>query len=289
MKWQEWQKRPLRRPLEPKLAAAVGVMEQRIGLASPPDRHHQGIGNELRRHRCRAALNLAADGHEGVANRNAWKTGLKALADATETRNVVLDEAQVRRVVAEAYKETAAFGLLVELAAETGARFSQLARLTRRDVKSDHVTMPTSRKGRGEKKIKSRQTPLPPALVARLRALGTDKADDAPLLTKSSGDAWKRSDQLRPWRKVATRAGLDPDEASMYALRHSSITRALKANIAIRIVAALHDTSVAMIERTYGLGIDKHVDAIVRPAMLDLTGVSYGERQPSADIVSIRR
>ena len=34
------------------LATAVGVMQQRIGLASPPDRHHQSIGDELCRHRC---------------------------------------------------------------------------------------------------------------------------------------------------------------------------------------------------------------------------------------------
>jgi len=27
-------------------------MQQRIGSASSPDRHHQGIGDELRRHRC---------------------------------------------------------------------------------------------------------------------------------------------------------------------------------------------------------------------------------------------
>ena len=34
------------------LAAAIGVMQQRIGLAAPPDRHHQGVGDELRRHAC---------------------------------------------------------------------------------------------------------------------------------------------------------------------------------------------------------------------------------------------
>jgi hypothetical protein len=28
-------------------AAAIGVMQQRIGLAAPSDRHHQRIGNEL--------------------------------------------------------------------------------------------------------------------------------------------------------------------------------------------------------------------------------------------------
>jgi hypothetical protein len=29
------------------LAPAVGVMQQRIGPSSPPDRHHQRIGDEL--------------------------------------------------------------------------------------------------------------------------------------------------------------------------------------------------------------------------------------------------
>ena len=33
------------------LAATIGVMQQRIGLAASPDRHHQGIGNKLGGHR----------------------------------------------------------------------------------------------------------------------------------------------------------------------------------------------------------------------------------------------
>jgi len=37
----------------------------------------------------------------------------------------------------------------------------------------------------------------------------------------------------------------------MYALRHSSIVRMLLQNIPIRFVASLHNTSVAMIEKTY--------------------------------------
>jgi hypothetical protein len=34
------------------LAAAIRMMQQSIGLASPPDRHQQRIGDELRRHAC---------------------------------------------------------------------------------------------------------------------------------------------------------------------------------------------------------------------------------------------
>jgi hypothetical protein len=34
------------------LAATIGMTQQRVGLAPSPDRHHQSIGDELRRHRC---------------------------------------------------------------------------------------------------------------------------------------------------------------------------------------------------------------------------------------------
>ena len=40
----------MRRTFESALAATIGVMQQRIGFASSPDRHHQGIGDELGRH-----------------------------------------------------------------------------------------------------------------------------------------------------------------------------------------------------------------------------------------------
>ena len=57
----------------------------------------------------------------------------------------------------------------------------------------------------------------------------------------------------------------------MYALRHSSIVRQLLAGVPVRIVAAGHDTSVAMIERNYSRYITDHADALVRSAMLNLT------------------
>ena len=42
----------MRRLIESALAAAIGVMQQRIGLASAPDRHHQSVSDKLRRHCC---------------------------------------------------------------------------------------------------------------------------------------------------------------------------------------------------------------------------------------------
>jgi hypothetical protein len=45
----------------------------------------------------------------------------------------------------------------------------------------------------------------------------------------------------------------------MYALRH---VRQLLANVPIRVVAMLHDTSVAMIEKTYSKYIADHADVL---------------------------
>jgi integrase len=218
----------------------------------------------------RAGLNLAADKNSRIQNRSAWETGLKAIPDATKARNVVISESNVRRLVVEAPKESPEFGLLVEVAAVTGARSSQLGRLLVRDLKAKALDMPSSQKGRGKKKIAHREVPIPPTLAIRLQAAAAGKAPNRPLLTKPDGSPWKKSDHTRPFRRTAERARLDPEIVTIYALRHTNITRQLKGGIPIRIVAVLHDTSVAMIEQSYSVEIDKHVDELVRPALLDM-------------------
>jgi integrase len=215
----------------------------------------------------RAALNLAAEGDDG-ANTSLWKSGLKAIPDAGETRNVVLNDAEIRKLVTEARALDPKFGLLIEVAAVTGARVSQLARLKVRDLHGDRLSMPTSRKGKGKKKPAT-MVPIPASLVARLVAEIADRPEDAPLLLKPNGHPWKKSEQTRPFRKATQLAGLNPETVTMYALRHSSITRQLTAGVPIRVVASLHDTSVKMIEQAYSVGIDKHVAEMVRPALID--------------------
>jgi hypothetical protein len=66
----------------------------------------------------------------------------------------------------------------------------------------------------------------------------------------------------------------------MYALRHSSIVRQILAAVPIRIVAVNHDTSIAMLERTYSRHIGDHAEALARGALLDTDA-------PVADVVSI--
>lgn len=218
----------------------------------------------------RAALNLAADLSEGALSRAPWETGLKSISGGSEPRNVVISDSQVRRVVAEAPKESTEFGLFVELAAVTGARPSQLARILVRQLSSDQVDIPSSRKGKLKNKKSSNAVPIPTSLAARLRTIARDKSQNAVLLTKPSGEPWKKSDHSRLFCRTVERAELDPDVVTIYALRHSSITRQLRANIPIRIVAAVHDTSVAMIEKTYSADIAKFSNDLVRPALIDV-------------------
>jgi integrase len=222
----------------------------------------------------RAALNLAAERDERIANRRAWEIGLQALGDAVESRNVILMAEPIHRIVRESYVIGDDFGLLVETLAITGTRISQAARLEvddLRDHKDTSLMMPVSRKGRGQKKITHRPVPIPTSLAARLRLTSNGMPASAPLLRKADGDQWRKSVHSRPFALAVKRAGLDSAEVTIAALRHSSIVRQLLANVPIRIVAVHHDTSVAMIEKTYSKFISDHADPLTRPALLDLS------------------
>jgi hypothetical protein len=67
---------------------------------------------------------------------------------------------------------------------------------------------------------------------------------------------------------------------TLYAMRHSSITRQLLANVPVRLVASSHDTSLGMIERHYSEFIVEHGDAVSRAALLDLSMPAGGNVLP---------
>ena len=227
----------------------------------------------------KAALNTAADQDERVSNRRVWETALASIPGAGQSRNAFLSDDFVRAVVASAYSVSSEFGLLTEVAACSGARVSQIARLEVHDVQADRarLMMPSARKGRGRKRIDRHPVPIPPSLASRLEEMGQGRPAQSPLLRKPSGEPWRKSDHTRLFARAAKSASLD-EEITFYSLRHTSIARALMAGVPIRVVAANHDTSVAMIEKTYSRYIGEHSDAIARRGMLDLS-------EPSADNV----
>jgi integrase len=221
----------------------------------------------------KAALNLIADQDPRITNRSAWQVGLASLPDAEESRNVILPDEVTLRIIAAAYEEGIEFGVFVETAAVTGARVSQLARLEVRDLQGDRpdprLMMPSAKKGRKLKRIDRRPVPIPTSLAAKLTQSGEGRSDTEPLLLRSSGARWQPSSHSYVFAKAVTRAGLDPAEITIYALRHSSVVRQLLGGVPIRVVATTHDTSVAMIEKTYSRYITDHSDVLSRAAMLD--------------------
>jgi integrase len=233
----------------------------------------------------KAALNLAGKLDARVANQAAWRDGLSAVAENdSEESNIVLTDAQVRAVVAAAYTAVgAAFGLYAEVHAVTGARSSQIAHLNVDDLQmgaAPRLMVPSSLKGGRTQRTRT-PVPIPLDLALRLSKLAAGRPARAPLLRDQSGDRWQPGKiTYRCFADAVTAAGLVDDEgqpvASIYALRHTAITRMLLANKPVRVVAANFDTSVPMIEKTYSKLIAHHSDNLLRDAVIDLAAPAGG-------------
>jgi integrase len=250
----------------------------------------QRIVNDLK-----AALNAAF-----IANRRVLpsdlpttiKFGLKIdapevlLANARE--NQILPDDFVRRVVAAAIALDEDLGHLVVLLAATGARFSQLARMTVGDVQAEQgrLMVPQSFKGR-KRQLQYIRVQVGADTLAAIAPIVAGRPASAPLLEhwrlrQVAPMEWERvdrgpwsapSEMTRLWKRAVAAAGL-PAATIPYALRHSSIVRGLRAGLPIRLVAALHDTSVGMIERHYSRWITDGLEEMVARALVPIVAMA---------------
>ncbi|WP_375404147.1 integrase [uncultured Sphingomonas sp.] len=220
------------------------------------------------------------------------RLGLKAdnLAETEQADEIVegmiLADDTVRALVSAAYRvdDDGDLGRLVICLVATGARFSQLRRMKVRDVQPalHRLMVPKSRKGGQGKKGGYTPVRVGPDVIAALASITQDRGSDEPLLCRwrhvQIGPAkWRRdsrgpwmiaSEMTRPWKaacKVAGVVGTIP-----YALRHSSIVRGIREGLPIRLVAAVHDTSVAMIERHYARWIADGLDELAAKAIVPM-------------------
>jgi integrase len=239
------------------------------------------------RNAIRAALTQAAKRDPRIKNTQVWQdTALfERLPDATKARNVVLADADVHRFIAAAYQRDRRLGVFIETMAVTGARPSQLARLLVEDLHADaarpYLDMPRSAKGhkseRATKGAKRVKVLITPALAALLKDEAAARPAIAPLLTGNDGMSWEGDDRYRRHvRAIVEELGLTDTngEVTLYALRHSNITRMLLRGVPVSVVANVHDTSVREIERHYAKHIVNHADDLVLAALLQLTPVA---------------
>ena len=207
--------------------------------------------------------------------------------------NMILPDNDVRRLILSAREIDAEQGwdgglarLVIALAA-TGARFSQLARCKVADlqVHTKRLLIPVSAKGRGLKSVSHVAAALGDDVIDELRSQIRGRRGHEVLLLRPAfrreGRGWER-DGRRPWqaaeiskpfREIAKRAGLSGD-ASAYCLRHSSIARALRAGLPIRLVAAAHDTSSTMIELHYAAHVVDAMSDVARLAVVPLAAAA---------------
>jgi len=241
----------------------------------------------------RAALTAAALRHK-MDLAHVIRVGLKAPEAPDRARDLqILSDADVRRVVDAARVVDADWGALVLVLAATGARFDQVARITVADFQVEHgrIMVPPSRKGRTTKAKPRIAVPVPPDVVAALRPLTAGRMGGEPLLTRwrnvkvtpSEGNgfmtwqrdgrrAWLDSSELsRSWRQTLAQAEIG-GALVPYCLRHSSIVRGLSAGLPVRLVAAVHDTSTAMIEQHYSAHIVDASEELLRRAMVPMGG-----------------
>jgi integrase len=205
---------------------------------------------------------------------------------------VFLPDADVRKLVQAAMDEDDDLGRLVAVLAATGARFSQAAQLTVRDVLDGgepRLMMPASRKGRkGSRRAQHYPCAVSSDLIALLRPVMAGRRGTDPLLLrwawkmipedtdKGTTRVWAKDrrvpwreayEMTKSWKRAVIRAGL-PTETEPYRLRDASIIRGLSAGLPTRLVAQLHDTSTEMIERYYTQHIADALGALARKAVV---------------------
>jgi integrase len=272
------------RPLATKIVATLDVRDLK-GFRD--DLRKKGLKPGAVTRNCKAlaaALSLAASHDSRVRNRDAWRIGLAALPGSTNARRAILTDDVVRSIVATAAQEGPAFALLVETLALVGCRPAQARRLLVADLLSDKLLIPRARKGRNKQRSEreTRPVPIPPALVAKLRQAAGNRPDNAPLLLTDDGTRRRKDDHVKPMRRTAKRAGLDPSAVTIYALRHSSIVRMLLKHVPTAVVADHHDTSERQIRAHYAKYISEHTDALTRATLLDL------DTPPAGNVVALR-
>ncbi|PZQ20575.1 MAG: integrase [Sphingopyxis macrogoltabida] len=210
--------------------------------------------------------------------------------------NQILSDATIGKIISASSEVDTASGMggdlfrLVVVLAATGARQSQVARLTVRDVQAERLRLmiPPSRKGKG-RKVEAIPVPIGADVLAALAPAIEGRAPGDALLTRQrlarlpgsfkwtepTRGPWQASAEIAaPWAAIRKIAGL-ADDVVPYAMRHSSIVRGIRAGLPLRLVAALHDTSVEMIERHYGRWIADGLDDLAARAVVPLVPAGH--------------
>ncbi len=208
----------------------------------------------------KAALNhVYADEHSGLKSDAAWRR-LESFSEGRRRREHHFTEPEVARLIREARKREPAFADLLTASFYTGARYGELAACDVRhvDAKRHTLAIPSGKTG-------ARVVTLTDEGARFFSDLAGDRAPNEPLLSPPEGGRWQKSMQHRRIKSALKAAGL-PAAASLYAIRHTYISRAIERGMPLTLIAENVGTSVKMITANYA-----HMLAASRRAMVERT------------------
>lgn len=208
----------------------------------------------------RAMLNHAyADERNGIPSATAWRK-LEGFRGAERAREDHYSEPEVARLIREARKQDAAFADLLAAGFYTGARYGELCVLDVRhlDARRRMLSIPSGKTG-------PRVVTLTDEAAAFFAEIARDREPRAPLLVTGDGMRWGKGFQQRRMKAALEAAGL-PSTGTLYALRHTYISRAIERGMPLSLLAENVGTSVQMITKHYA----KHL-ASTRREMVEKT------------------
>lgn len=208
----------------------------------------------------KAALNWAYN-NRLVADDTAWRL-VKPYRSTSSSRVRFLSEDEQRKLLAAS---NGSIRDLVSAALVTGARFSELARLTVADYDTENRSVFVSESKSG----KPRHVPLPPGGTELFTRLAGNRSGHEPLLTKEDGSAWKPSSYNRSWKDILHRAGIE--EATFHELRHTYASTMVRKGAPLMIVAqALGHADTRMVDKHYAHLAPSYVADTIRRLAPDI-------------------
>jgi integrase len=191
----------------------------------------------------KAALNLAWRNHK-VADDKPWRS-VRPFKGATASRARYLLAAECQRLVNASDSD---FRALVLAGLHTGARYSELARLSPKDFNPDAATLAV-RKSKSGKPRHIVLTEEGETFFAEAVAKAHNREF---LFVRADGEPWKTSWQIRPMKAACEAAHIKPG-AGFHVLRHTWASHAVMNGVPLLLVARnLGHRDTRMTELHYG-------------------------------------